>query len=73
MTATKSDKQEILNELNEDNWLWLFDIAKRKTNWHDAEDICQVVFVKALEKVHLINGPSHVRGWLITVLRWVLA
>lgn len=67
------NKQKILNELNGDTWLWLFDVARRRASWHDAEDICQVVFVKALRRIHLLNGPSHVRGWLVTVLRWVLA
>jgi RNA polymerase sigma-70 factor (ECF subfamily) len=38
-------------------------------NYHDAEDIMQSVFLKAIAKVSNVRKPAQVRSWLLQVAR----
>ena len=38
-------------------------------NHHDAEDIMQAVFAKAIAKAATLREPARVRGWLLQVAR----
>jgi RNA polymerase sigma-70 factor (ECF subfamily) len=38
-------------------------------HYHDAEDVMQDVFVKALEQLHNLREPAAFCGWLISIAR----
>ena len=38
-------------------------------NHHDAEDIMQAVFLKAIAKLSNLRNPAHVRAWLLQIAR----
>jgi len=38
-------------------------------HYHDAEDVTQDVFVKALEQLHNLREPAAFCGWLISIAR----
>jgi RNA polymerase sigma-70 factor (ECF subfamily) len=38
-------------------------------SYHDAEDLMQDVFVKALERIATLREPAAFRGWLIAIAR----
>jgi RNA polymerase sigma-70 factor (ECF subfamily) len=38
-------------------------------NYHDAEDVMQAVFVKAVAKTSSLREPEHARAWLLQVAR----
>jgi len=38
-------------------------------NHHDAEDIMQAVFLKAIAKLSNLREPAHVRAWLLQMAR----
>lgn len=44
-------------------------VYSRINNYHDAEDICQEVFIRFYRKLHEINNP---RQWLLGCLRIVI-
>lgn len=45
-------------------------MARRMTgDPHDAEDVCQEAFVRALERIEQCRRPEAFRGWLLTIIR----
>lgn len=45
-------------------------VARRMTgDPHDAEDVCQEAFVRALERIEQCRQPEAFRGWLLTIVR----
>lgn len=36
---------------------------------HDADDVCQEAFVRALERLEECREPSRFRGWLLAIVR----
>lgn len=45
-------------------------VARRMTgDPHDAEDVCQEAFVRALERIEHCQRPEAFRGWLLTIVR----
>lgn len=44
--------------------------ASRRTDGsHDAEDVCQEAFVRALRKIDECGRPVRFRGWLLAIVR----
>lgn len=44
--------------------------ASRRTDGpHDAEDVCQEAFVRALRKIDECGRPERFRGWLLAIVR----
>ena len=41
----------------------------RMNNRHDAEDVMQDVFVKAIEKLHQLQNPARVGPWILQIAR----
>lgn len=45
-------------------------VALRRTgDPHDAEDVCQDAFVKALRRIEDCGRPERFRGWLLAIVR----
>lgn len=43
--------------------------SRRTSGPHDAEDVCQEAFVRALRKIDECDRPRRFRGWLLSIVR----
>lgn len=42
---------------------------RRTDDRHDAEDVCQEAFVRALRRIESCGRPERFRGWLLAIVR----
>lgn len=70
MDSHRTLTPDSIGELVEGHYEDLYRFAYRLSGCHaDAEDLTQQAFLIACKKLHQVQDPARVRGWMLTIVR----